>query len=134
VTTSSRRWVIGPEKAIGRRAQRRIQRVAYLYSALMPVYEYRCENGHQFEVIQRMSDPSITKCTVCGAPVRRVFHPIAVHFKGSGFYNTDYGKRGAKPATAGGESSSSDGGGGNGTGKDAKGESGSSKASEPAPT
>jgi putative FmdB family regulatory protein len=59
----------------------------------MPIYEYRCENGHTFEVMQRMSDDALTECTVCGAPVQRVFHPVAIHFKGSGFYNTDYGKR-----------------------------------------
>ena len=57
----------------------------------MPIYEYRCENGHLFEVMQKMSDPPVTTCEECGAPVARVFHPIAVHFKGSGFYNTDYG-------------------------------------------
>ena len=59
----------------------------------MPIYEYRCKKGHTFEVMQRMSDDPVTKCEVCGAPVERVFHPIAVHFKGSGFYNTDYGTR-----------------------------------------
>jgi putative FmdB family regulatory protein len=59
----------------------------------MPTYEYRCENGHTFEVMQRMSDGPVEACTVCGAPVQRVFHPVAVHFKGSGFYNTDYGTR-----------------------------------------
>ena len=57
----------------------------------MPIYEYRCENGHLFEVTQKMSDPPVTSCEECGAPVARVFHPVAVHFKGSGFYNTDYG-------------------------------------------
>jgi len=57
----------------------------------MPIYEYRCENGHLFEVMQKMSDPPVTGCEECGAPVARVFHPVAVHFKGSGFYNTDYG-------------------------------------------
>ncbi len=57
----------------------------------MPIYEYRCENGHLFEVMQKIADPPITSCQTCGAPVQRVFHPIAVHFKGSGFYNTDYG-------------------------------------------
>ncbi|MDX6699420.1 MAG: hypothetical protein QOE65_2817 [Solirubrobacteraceae bacterium] len=59
----------------------------------MPIYEYRCENGHTFEVMQRMTDDPVTECTVCGAPVQRVFHPVAVHFKGSGFYNTDYGTK-----------------------------------------
>src|SRR5438445_504816 len=58
----------------------------------MPVYEYRCENDHTFEVMQRMSDDPVSTCTVCGAPVQRVFHPVAVHFKGSGFYATDYGR------------------------------------------
>jgi putative FmdB family regulatory protein len=80
----------------------------------MPIYEYRCEKGHQFEVMQRMSDDPVTKCEVCGAEVQRVFHPIAVHFKGSGFYNTDYGTRNrsremkeAKESSSKSESSSS---------------------------
>jgi putative FmdB family regulatory protein len=57
----------------------------------MPIYEYRCENGHLSEVMQKITDDPMTHCDVCGGPVQRVFHPIAVHFKGSGFYNTDYG-------------------------------------------
>ncbi|MEA2378007.1 MAG: hypothetical protein QOD13_1914 [Thermoleophilaceae bacterium] len=69
----------------------------------MPIYEYRCEKGHTFEVTQRMTDDPLTECTICGAPVQRVFHPVAVHFKGSGFYNTDYGK---KKAGASSDSSS----------------------------
>jgi putative FmdB family regulatory protein len=59
----------------------------------MPIYEYRCEQGHTFEVMQRMSDDPVVSCETCAAPVERVFHPVAVHFKGSGFYNTDYGTR-----------------------------------------
>jgi putative FmdB family regulatory protein len=59
----------------------------------MPIYEYRCENGHTFEVIQHMTDDPIAVCETCEAPVQRVFHPVAVHFKGSGFYSTDYGTR-----------------------------------------
>jgi putative FmdB family regulatory protein len=59
----------------------------------MPIYEYRCEKGHTFEVMQRMTDDPLATCSTCGAPVQRVFHPVAVHFKGSGFYNTDYGKK-----------------------------------------
>ena len=59
----------------------------------MPIYEYRCEQGHTFEVMQRMSDDPLVSCESCDAPVQRVFHPVAVHFKGSGFYNTDYGTR-----------------------------------------
>jgi putative FmdB family regulatory protein len=66
--------------------------VGRLYSAAgMPIYEYRCENGHLFEVMQKITAEPVTQCEVCGAPVQRVFHPVAVHFKGSGFYNTDYG-------------------------------------------
>jgi putative FmdB family regulatory protein len=76
----------------------------------MPIYEYRCERGHTFETMQRMTDDPLTSCTVCEAPVQRVFHPIAVHFKGSGFYNTDYGKKskGAAAASSEGSSSKSD--------------------------
>ena len=59
----------------------------------MPIYEYRCENGHSFEVMQRMTDDPVAVCMTCEAPVQRVFHPVAVHFKGSGFYTTDYGSQ-----------------------------------------
>jgi putative FmdB family regulatory protein len=59
----------------------------------MPIYEYRCENGHTFEVMQKMTDAPVETCPEDGTPVQRVFHPVAVHFKGSGFYNTDYGKK-----------------------------------------
>ena len=77
----------------------------------MPIYEYRCEKGHNFEVLQRMSDASVKKCEKCGAPVHRVFHPVAVHFKGSGFYNTDYGKQKRAGGTDGASSNNSDGDG-----------------------
>ena len=70
----------------------------------MPIYEYRCDRGHTFEVMQRMTEDPLTSCTTCDAAVQRVFHPVAVHFKGSGFYTTDYGKK----KSAGGESSSKD--------------------------
>jgi putative FmdB family regulatory protein len=73
----------------------------------MPIYEYRCDRGHTFEVMQRMVDDPLTACSTCGAPVQRVFHPVAVHFKGSGFYNTDYGKRKRGAAAEGGSSSDS---------------------------
>lgn len=59
----------------------------------MPVYEYKCENGHIFEAVRKMADDPLTECEVCEAPVERVFHPFAVHFKGSGFYTTDYAKK-----------------------------------------
>jgi len=69
----------------------------------MPISEYRCPNGHTFEVFQSMSEDPVTTCQECGAPVERVFHPVAVHFKGSGFYTTDYARKGAgKAATDGG--------------------------------
>ncbi|HET8823121.1 MAG TPA: FmdB family zinc ribbon protein [Thermoleophilaceae bacterium] len=67
----------------------------------MPIYEYRCERGHTFEVMQRMTDDPLTTCEEHGTPVQRVFHPVAVHFKGSGFYNTDYGKKKAGAAGEG---------------------------------
>jgi putative FmdB family regulatory protein len=59
----------------------------------VPIYEYRCDRGHQFEVTQKMTDDPVLSCARCDAPVQRVFHPVAVHFKGKGFYNTDYGTR-----------------------------------------
>jgi putative FmdB family regulatory protein len=77
----------------------------------MPIYEYRCENGHTFEAMQRMTDEPLTTCEVCGAPVQRVFHPVAVHFKGSGFYTTDYGRKkssGSADSDSKKDSSSSD--------------------------
>jgi putative FmdB family regulatory protein len=73
----------------------------------MPIYEYRCLNGHTFEVIQSMSDDPVEACEVCGAPVERVFHPVAVHFKGSGFYSTDYAAKGKAVASKDGDSSTS---------------------------
>src|SRR3954449_3186786 len=77
----------------------------------MPIYEYRCDNDHRFEVLQKFSDDSLTVCEVCGAPAQRVLHPVAIHFKGSGFYSTDYG-RGKKSSASDGKAdagSSSDG-------------------------
>jgi putative FmdB family regulatory protein len=59
----------------------------------VPIYEYRCENGHEFDVFQRMSDDALTTCQVCGGSAQRVLSAPAVHFKGSGFYTTDYGKK-----------------------------------------
>ena len=79
----------------------------------MPIYEYRCPNGHLFELFQRMSDDPPEVCQVCGeGPVERVLYPVAVHFKGSGFYSTDYGRGSRKPARDGDSSSSGDSGGG----------------------
>jgi putative FmdB family regulatory protein len=64
----------------------------------VPIYEYRCNDcGHQFEVSQRMSDDPLTECEVCGGQVSKVLFAPAIHFKGTGFHNTDYGtkRRGA---------------------------------------
>jgi putative FmdB family regulatory protein len=76
----------------------------------VPIYEYRCPNGHLFEVFQRMHEPPPEQCEICGeAPLERVLYPVAVHFKGSGFYSTDYGRGARKPAKDG---ASADEGGG----------------------
>jgi putative FmdB family regulatory protein len=93
----------------------------------MPVYEYRCENGHTFEVLQRMSDDPVSACEECGAPVQRVFHPVAVHFKGSGFYTTDYGRK--KGSAAAEKKETADGKKADGAKDSAKSESGSSSSS-----
>ena len=73
----------------------------------MPIYEYRCPEGHVFERFQSMTAPAPEKCDVCGAaPLELVLYPIAIHYKGSGFYTTDYGKgKGAKKESEGGSSS-----------------------------
>ena len=63
----------------------------------MPIYEYRCPEGHTFERFQSMTAPAPERCDVCGAsPLDLVLYPIAIHYEGSGFYSTDYGK-GKKP-------------------------------------
>jgi putative FmdB family regulatory protein len=90
----------------------------------MPIYEYRCPNGHTFELFQRMADAPAEACEVCGAsPVEKVLYPVSVHFKGSGFYTTDYGRGSAK------KPASKDGAGDSGSGEQ-KSESGEKK---PAP-
>jgi putative FmdB family regulatory protein len=70
----------------------------------VPIYEYRCPNGHEFEVVQRMTDDPVSTCEVCGEAVERVFRPVAVHFKGSGFYTTDYARKGRDDSKAGAKS------------------------------
>jgi putative FmdB family regulatory protein len=68
----------------------------------MPIYEYRCPKGHELEVVHRMDDPPPKACELCGAaPLERVFHPVPVFFKGSGFYSTDYGRAKRKADSAG---------------------------------
>jgi putative FmdB family regulatory protein len=83
----------------------------------MPIYEYKCENGHVFDAIQKMTDEPLRECQECGAPASRVLTPPAIHFKGSGFHNTDYGtKRGG-------------GNGGSESGTEKSGDSGSKSGS-----
>src|SRR3954453_6079440 len=77
-------------------------------AAAMPIYEYRCENGHHFDVMQKMTDGPVTECQEGGAPVQRVFPPVAVPFKGSGFYNTDYGTAKRKRESAASAESGAD--------------------------
>ena len=78
----------------------------------MPTYEYRCPDGHLFEVFKSITAPAPEACPVCGkGPVEVVLHPVAVHFKGSGFYSTDYG-RGRRKAEQ-----SKDGDSGSGSGE-----------------
>ena len=99
----------------------------------MPIYEYKCENGHVFETIQKMSDEPLRECEECGAPASRVLTPPAIHFKGSGFHNTDYGtKRGGGNggSESGGEKSS--GSGGSSESKSSSGKSESKSDSKPA--
>jgi putative FmdB family regulatory protein len=73
----------------------------------MPIYEYKCPNGHLFEVIHGMTEPSPAACETCGeGPLQRVLHPVAVHYKGSGFYSTDYGRKKKAAAKEGGAAES----------------------------
>jgi putative FmdB family regulatory protein len=99
----------------------------------MPIYEYKCENGHVFEVIQPIVDEPLTACQECGAPAARVLSSPAVHFKGSGFYNTDYGKKkGGGNGSGSGEGSSESQGSDSGS-SDSKSESKSEPKSDSKP-
>ena len=90
--------------------------MALLALNLVPIYEFRCPKGHQFEVFHKMADPDPEVCEVCGkGPLVKVLHPVPVHFKGSGFYSTDYGRGGRKR-----DSSDSDGGAKKDESKDVK--------------
>lgn len=102
----------------------------------MPIYEYRCNDcGRNFEVVQRMADDPVTVCEVCGGSVSRVLYAPAIHFKGSGFHNTDYGTK-RRPAggesggeSGGGDKAASGNGGGGATSSDAGSGSGSGSGS-----
>jgi putative FmdB family regulatory protein len=96
----------------------------------VPIYEYRCSNGHQFEVMQRFSDPPVSECDECGAPVQKVLTAPAIHFKGSGFHNTDYGRGKASRNGEGGEGKS---GGESSASSSSSGESSGAAASTSSP-
>ena len=99
----------------------------------MPIYEYKCENGHVFDVLQKMSDDPLAECIECGVSVRKVLQPVGISFKGSGFYSTDYSnKKGPKTepkeaAATGGDSSNGS------SGSDASGSGDSGKNTEKKP-
>ena len=98
----------------------------------MPIYEYKCANGHVFDVIQRMSDEALTECQECGAPAERVLHPVAIHFKGSGFHNTDYAKKKTGANGSSESSSSSEGSDSSKSSSDSKSSDSSSNPPKPA--
>ena len=91
----------------------------------MPTYEYRCPNGHLFEVFKSITAAAPEVCPTCGeGPVEIVLHPVAVHFKGSGFYSTDYGRGNRRKGEG---SKDGDGGSGEKSDKSEKKESSSSE-------
>jgi predicted nucleic acid-binding Zn ribbon protein len=94
----------------------------------MPIYEYRRPDGTTFELQQSFSEEALTVDPDTGVPVERVLHPPAVHFKGKGFYNTDYGtrKRQRETAAAAEGSSNKD----SSSSKDSSSKEGSSSSSE----
>src|SRR6185295_17140218 len=105
-----------------------------MLGSAMPIYEYRCDNGHIFEVMQKMTDDPVSVCSTCEAPVQRVFHPVAVHFECKGFYNTAYGTKrrnrelersGKDGADKSSSSSSSDSSGSSSSSSDSSGSSAS---------
>jgi putative FmdB family regulatory protein len=98
----------------------------------MPIYEYRCVKGHEFEAFQSMSEDPISKCMECGAAAERVLSAPAVHFKGSGFYTTDYARKGKKAADSGSSSSSESSSSSDSGSKESK--SGDSKSSDSKPS
>ncbi len=89
----------------------------------MPIYEYRClDCGHQFELMQKFSDPPAETCTSCSGTVQKLISRSAFHLKGSGWYVTDYGRNGS----ANGKAASKDG---NTENSDTKSSSASSESS-----
>ena len=101
----------------------------------MPIYEYRRPDGTTFEVMQKFSDDPLTEDPETGVPVERVFRPPAIHFKGKGFHNTDYGtrKRNREKESASSESKASSDGSSSGSGGGEKKSSDSSSSSPSTP-
>jgi putative FmdB family regulatory protein len=100
----------------------------------MPIYEYRRPDGSTFEVMQSFSDDPLTHDPETGVEVQRVLHAPAVHFKGSGFYNTDYGTRRRQRENAASGDSAGGGSGGSDAGKAGAGEKSASESAAPAKT
>jgi putative FmdB family regulatory protein len=99
----------------------------------MPTYDYLCENGHRFELVQRFTDDALDTCVECGVSCKRLLHAPAIHFKGSGFYSTDYGSKKRGPNGAGQETKSESGAAsGDGGGKSDSSSSSSSESSKTA--
>jgi putative FmdB family regulatory protein len=101
----------------------------------MPIYEYKRPDGTTFEIVQSFSDEPLTADPETGVPVERVLHPPALHFKGKGFYNTDYGTRRRQRETAaaadkGSDSKSSESGGESKSSESGSDSSSSSSSSE----
>jgi putative FmdB family regulatory protein len=108
-------------------------RRSIVYPRPVPTYEYRCPNGHLFEVFKSITAPAPEVCPTCGeGPVEVVLHPVAVHFKGSGFYSTDYGRgnRRKGEGSKDGDGGSSSGGSSSGDASDKKESSSEKKAAE----
>ena len=100
----------------------------------MPIYEYKCPDGHLLEVFHGMNDAPPAMCEVCGgSPLQRVLHPVAVHYKGSGFYSTDYGRGSRKQKESGGSESSGSSSDGGGSSESGSSSSDGGSSSSPAP-
>jgi putative FmdB family regulatory protein len=97
----------------------------------VPIYEYRRPDGTTFEALQSFSDDPLAVDPETGVPVERVLHPPAVHFKGKGFYNTDYGTRKRQRETAAAAEGSSSGDSARDTSSSSSSSSDSSSSSEP---
>ena len=87
----------------------------------MPIYEYKCEAGHIFDTMQRMSDDPLSACIECGAPVKKLMQPVGISFKGSGFYSTDYSSGKANTASSSDSSSNGSSGESSSTGNSSNG-------------